>query len=150
MALILDTNVLFAALDRRDQHHEACRDLIDDATELRVIPAPVLVEVDYFIRKWLRDVAHAAFLRDIVDGAFSVQELRREDYLRIREICATYADHDIGLVDAAVIAVAERLNEKKVATLDPRHFGMIRPRHVKTLQLLPELTPSRPRRKLKR
>jgi hypothetical protein len=149
LSLILDTNVLFASLDRSDQHHVACRDLIENATEVRIIPATVLVELDHFIRTRLHDVAHAAFLRDITDGAYFVQELRAEDYLRVREICAAYSDSDIGLVDASIVAIAERMNEKKVATLDHRHFGMIRPRHVKSLQLLPDLTPSRPRRKLK-
>jgi hypothetical protein len=41
-------------------------------------------------------------------------------------------------VDAAVMAIVERLNEPKLATLDHRHFAMIRPRHVDALQLLPE------------
>lgn len=149
MALIFDTGPLFAALDRSDRNHSACRDLIANAAEARIIPAPVLVEVDYLVRRDLGVLVHAAFLRDITDGAYFVQELRREDYLRVRDICATYSDSDIGLVDASVVAIAERLNEKKVVTLDHRHFRMFRPRHVKSLQLLPELTPSRPRRKLK-
>lgn len=33
------------------------------------------------------------------------------------------------MVDAAVIAVCERLGETKVATLDRRHFSVVRPRH---------------------
>ncbi|MBK9612864.1 hypothetical protein [Candidatus Amarobacter glycogenicus] len=59
------------------------------------------------------------------------------DYRRVREVCDRYADSDIGFVDAAVIAVVERLNEPKVATLDRRHFGTVRPRHVDALVLLP-------------
>jgi len=41
------------------------------------------------------------------------------------------------LVDAAVLAIVERLGEPKLATLDRRHFGMLRPRHVESLILLP-------------
>ena len=40
-------------------------------------------------------------------------------------------------MDAAVLAIVERLNEPKLATLDRRHFGMMRPRHVAGLTLLP-------------
>jgi predicted nucleic acid-binding protein len=149
VSLILDTNVLFASLDRRDQHHDVCRELILNADEARVVPAPVLVELDYFIRTRLTEIVHVAFLRDITEGAYYVEDLRHEDYLRVREICAKYSDHDIGLVDASIVAIAERLNETKVATIDHRHFGLIRPRHVKSFQLVPTLTPSRPRRKLK-
>lgn len=49
MALILDTGPLYASLDRSDQDHAACRALIEAADEPLVIPAPVLVEVDYWI-----------------------------------------------------------------------------------------------------
>jgi hypothetical protein len=35
-------------------------------------------------------------------------------------------------------AVGERLGEPKLATLGHRHFGLLRPRHVEALRLLPE------------
>jgi hypothetical protein len=47
-------------------------------------------------------------------------------------------DADIGFVDAAVLAITERLREPKVATLDRRHFELLRPRYVRALQLLPD------------
>jgi uncharacterized protein len=50
---------------------------------------------------------------------------------------SAYADADIGFVDAAVLASTERLAEPKLATLDRRHFGLLRPRHVDALTLLP-------------
>jgi uncharacterized protein len=49
-----------------------------------------------------------------------------------------YADLDTGSADAAVLSIAERLNEPKLATLDLKHFGTMRPRHVDALRLLPE------------
>lgn len=49
----------------------------------------------------------------------------------------TYADLEVGFVDCAVLAVTERLGEPKLATLDHRHFGTMRPRHVEALELLP-------------
>ena len=142
MSLILDTNVLFAALDRDDKHHSVCRSLIEGTYGSRIVPATVLVELDYFIRTRLHAITHAAFLRDITDGAFFVEALRREDYLRVRQICATYSDADIGLVDASIVAIAERLNEPKIATMDQRHFRMIRPRHVDAFELLPVIVVS--------
>ena len=64
--------------------------------------------------------------------------LLARDYRRVRQFCAQYADADIGFVVAAVLAVVERLGETKLATLDRRHFGMLRPRHMEALRLLPE------------
>jgi predicted nucleic acid-binding protein len=77
-------------------------------------------------------------LDDIAAGAYLVEDLTLGDYVRVRQICERYADSDIGFVDAAVLAVVERLNEPKLATLDHRHFGILRPRHVDTLRLVPD------------
>src|SRR4051812_21477081 len=137
MALVLDTGPLYASMDRRDAHHRPCQRLIETTTETLIIPAPVLVEVDYWVGKWLQPAVFSVFLDDILRGVYHIQDLVPEDYRRIREICDRYADADIGFVDAAVLAVVERLNEPKVATLDRRHFGMLRPRHVDALLLLP-------------
>ena len=57
--------------------------------------------------------------------------------MRVRDLCNRYADADIGFVDAAVLTIVERLNEPKLATLDRRHFGLLRPRHRDTIELLP-------------
>jgi uncharacterized protein len=137
LALILDTGPLYASLDRSDADHLACRRLIEEATPPLVIPAPVLVEVDYWIHLRLHPGVLAALLDDILAGAYRVEELVPEDYRRVRELCDRYADADVGLVDAGVLAVVERLGEPKLATLDYKHFRMLRPRHVDALELIP-------------
>ena len=138
MALILDTGPLYASLDRSDADHAASRALIEESTEALVIPAPVLVEVDYWIHARMHAGVLVALLDDIVEGAYRVEELQSTDYRRARDLCDAYADSDIGFVDAAVFAVTERLGEPKLATLDRRHFGTLRPRHVEALRFLPE------------
>jgi uncharacterized protein len=137
VALILDAGPLYAALDRRDAYHRPCRSLIEATDEEVVIPIPVLTEVDYFIQTRAHPGARLDFLDNITSGAFRVENVVREDFFRIRELCERYADADIGFVDAAVLAIVERLNEPKLATLDHRHFGILRPRHVESLTLLP-------------
>jgi uncharacterized protein len=137
VALILDTGALYAALDRSDADHAACRRLLEGVREPLVIPAPVLVEVDFWVHRRLATGAWLALLDDIEAGAFRVEDLVAADYRRVRELCDRYADADIGFVDAAVLAVTERLAEPKLATLDRRHFGTLRPRHVDALVLLP-------------
>ena len=137
MALILDTGPLYASLDRSDADHAVCRRLIEEADEPLVIPAPVLVEVDYWIHSRLHPGVLVALLDDIESGAYRVEDLQAADYARVRSLCDRYYDADIGFVDAAVLAITERLNEPKLATLDHRHFAMLRPRHVEALALLP-------------
>ena len=137
MALIVDTGPLYASIDVADQDHRACLDLLVNANEPLVIPAPVLVEVDVLISRRLHQGLFIVLLDDIMAGGFTMEEMDPAYYLRIRQICERYSDANIGFVDAAVIAVTERLNEPKVATLDRRHFGVVRPAHVPALDLLP-------------
>jgi predicted nucleic acid-binding protein len=47
----------------------------------------------------------------------------------------------LGGVDAAVIAVTERLRVTEIATLDRRHFTVVRPAHVEAFTLLSEPRP---------
>ena len=137
MALILDTGPLYASLDRSDADHRASRALIEAANEPLVIPAPVLVEVDYWVAQRLHPGAMVALLDDIHAGAYVVVDLLPADYRRVSELVDRYADSDIGFVDAAVFALVERLDEEKLATLDRRHFSLLRPRHRESIRLLP-------------
>lgn len=137
MALILDTGPLYAALDRRDRDHRRCRALIESAEEVLVIPGPVLPEVDYLVAQRMGTAPMLALLLDVERGAFLVEDLRTDDYRRVRELMDRCSDSDLGFVDASVLAIAERLNEPKIATLDHRHFAAVRPRHVDRLELLP-------------
>jgi predicted nucleic acid-binding protein len=139
VALILDTGPLYASLDRDDAAHRNCRTLIENSSEPLIVPALVLVEVDYWIHQRLHSGILVALLDDIDAGAYRLEDLQPDDYRRARELCDQYADADIGLVDAAVLAITERLREPKLATLDRRHFGILRPRHVAALHLLPEV-----------
>jgi len=79
----------------------------------------------------------AVFLGDARKGAYQIEDLSTHDLDRVIDLIDTYADLDVGFVDAAVLTVAERLGAHRVATLDHRHFGAMRPRHVEALGLVP-------------
>jgi uncharacterized protein len=138
VALILDTGPIYASLDRNDADHARCRRLIEAAREPLVIPAPVLVEVDYWVHMRMHASVFSALLQDIIDGAYLVEPVTGDDYQRVQQLCDTYADADLGFVDAAVLAIVERLGEATLATLDRRHVSLVRPKHVSSLTLVPE------------
>jgi len=137
MALVLDTGPILAALDTDDPAHKACASLLSAARETLVVVAPTLVEIDYWIRRRLSPKVWRAFLEDLAGGAYHLEAMEIHDVLRAAELEETYRDLNLGFVDAAVIAVCERLGEDKVATLDRRHFGAVRPRHCEGFHLLP-------------
>lgn len=137
MALVLDTGPLLAALDAADPDHERCARLFTSATEDLVVPALVLAELDYWCSRRLPGDAWLIFLDDVIAGAYRVEAPTPRDLERCRELQETYVDLGLGIVDASVIALAERLGEPKVATLDRRRFGVVRPRHAEALQIVP-------------
>jgi len=135
VALILDTGPLVALLDATDPDHERCAALLRDTREPRVVPVCVLVEVEYLLRPWPQ--ALTALLADFDAGAFELLDLPTRWLLRSGELIERYRDLPLGLVDATVIAATEMLGETKVATLDHRHFSVVRPSHAPALELLP-------------
>jgi predicted nucleic acid-binding protein len=130
--------VIVGAFDRRDDDHEACARLLSDTRERRVVPAPVLVEADHFLTRFLGPEAFVALLDEVRRGALDVEDLAAPDYARASELLRTYADLRVGFVDCAVLAIVERLGEPKLGTLDHQHFRAMRPAHVRALRLLPE------------
>jgi predicted nucleic acid-binding protein len=137
VALILDTGPLLAALDANDPDHRRCAALIEDAREDLVVPGLVLAELDYWCLERLDAHAWLLFLEDVLAGAYRLEHPSLRDLRRCRELQAQYEDLRLGVVDASVVALAERLGEDRVATLDHRHFSVVRPEHVEALTLLP-------------
>jgi uncharacterized protein len=138
VALVLDTGPIVAALNAGDPDHERCAGLLTGCQEDLVIPALVLVEVDYWLRKLGGAQAWQGLVEDIAGGSYRLEPLLDADLVRAAELEASYRSLRLGLVDASVIAVCERLNESKVATLDRRHFTVVRPRHRSAVTLLPD------------
>lgn len=137
MALICDTGPLLAALDAADPDHPACAELLANTSENLVVPTLVLAELDYWCQQRLNPAAWLSFLDDVIEGAYRTEPPTSGDLARCRELQETYSDLRIGVVDASVLALIERLGEPKVATLDHRHFATVRPQHTHALVLLP-------------
>lgn len=104
---------------------------------LLVVPPLVIAEAGFLIERELGPTAEASFLRSLAHPRFRVETVHPDDLERMAELVGQYDDLPLGATDASVIALAERLNEREVATLDRRHFTVVRPRHVDSLTLLP-------------
>lgn len=102
-----------------------------------MVPTLVVAEAGYLIDRQLGPAAEAALYRSIDAGEMVVAPVADEDWGRMAELVETYADLGLGGVDASVIALAERTGETRVATLDRRHFGVVRPVHADGFELVP-------------
>jgi predicted nucleic acid-binding protein len=137
VALILDTGPLLAAFDAADPDHAACAALLTEADEDLVVPALVLAELDYWCAQRLAPGVWLAFLDDVLAGVYRVENPGGHDLARCRELQNQYADLGVGVVDASVLALVERLGEEKLGTLDHRHFSVMRPVGGGAVKLLP-------------
>jgi predicted nucleic acid-binding protein len=102
-----------------------------------VLPVTILPEVAYLLQTRIGLAAEEAFARSLADGELVVELLDDADLPRIAALVRTYRDLPLGFVDASIVATAERLETRDVLTTDRRHFSVVRPRHTRTLTLLP-------------
>ena len=79
------------------------------------------------------------FVRRLLQPAWNFEPLQPVDFARVSAILDKYHDMDLDFVDAAVVAIAERLNITRVLTLDQRHFRVIRPSHCTAFEILPRI-----------
>ncbi len=135
--IVVDTGPLVAAADADDDHHETCRPFLERHAHELVVPSSVVVEACWLISSTLGPRAEAELLLSVADGELRVEDLNLDDYRRAAELVVRYDDLKLGMVDATVVAVAERLGASRVATLDRRDFSVVRPSHVDAFQLLP-------------
>lgn len=135
--LVVDTGPLVATADRSDKDHAACRALLEGDDGPLVTTAMVIAEAAYLIDRQLGPVAEASLYDSILSGQLEIASLDREDWQRIAELVTTYASLRLGGTDASVITIAERLGTTRIATLNHRHFRIVRPRHAEAFELLP-------------
>jgi uncharacterized protein len=86
-----------------------------------------VTEVVYLISTRLGPEVEVRFLGDLAAGNLVTEPVAAGDWLRTAELVARYGDLPLGTVDASVVAAAERLGVTEVATLDRRHFSVVRP-----------------------
>jgi hypothetical protein len=134
MAIIADTGGILVLLDRAHPLHERVLECLD---ERLIVPSLILPEVDYLASRRLTPKAVNAFMGSLLAEELEYHELELRDLRRAFEIMTQYADAQVGLVDAAVVACAERLGVRRILTVDRRHFAMFKPRQLDYLELLP-------------
>ncbi|MBB6170130.1 hypothetical protein HNR23_000190 [Nocardiopsis mwathae] len=135
---LLDTGVLWAAIDKRDKHHRVATDLLGSIPGRLLLPTTVLTETAWNVESNLGSKAEAEFIDDVVQSEMEIVELDQQDIICAASFIRQYASLSLGFVDASVMALAQRLEISRIATVDRRHFCAVRPKHVDHFTLLPE------------
>ena len=77
------------------------------------------------------------FVSSVTPETIQIESVITEDLVRVHQFLEQYADNQLDFTDAAIVAIAERLNITRVYTLDRRDFSAIRPRHCDYFELFP-------------
>ncbi len=134
--MILDSGILLAAADKGQRHHADALRILGERGS-RVVAEPALAEADYLILKHVGVAAEIAFVRSLGEGTLVIENPTPADRTRAADLVERYRDLKIGYVDAVTVAIAERIGETVIATLDQRHFRTIQPRHIPAFDLIP-------------
>jgi predicted nucleic acid-binding protein len=137
VTVLVDAGPLYAYIDADDAHHEDSLALLASYPGPLVVPVLVLAEVAYLVGTRLGPEPEVRFLGDLAGRTFVTIPVANDDWLRMAELVARYGDLPLGTVDASIVAAAERLGVATIATLDRRHFGIVRPAHVPGFELIP-------------
>ncbi len=122
--IVLDTSVVVAFMNRRDDDHEWVAAWMDVAEEDLFTTPLIVAEVDHLVSRSGGSDAALAFYEDLAASAYVIEwwpEAMAET------VSASKKHRDIGLADASLLALAARLGTSRIATLDERHFRGVRP-----------------------
>jgi uncharacterized protein len=122
-AILLDTGVIVALLDRTERRHADCAEAIEEAAAPLVTCEPVIAESCYL----LRGLAGAAdaILENVRTGAFQIPLRLTQMAAPIQRLFRKYRDRQMDLADACLVHLAEELETGDILTLD-RDFEVYR------------------------
>jgi len=121
-SIVVDAGPLIALFDRDDRHHRRAVELIRTRALRLITNLPVLTEATFLLR------FSAAAQRDLLWWAHKSMEIDQDTPADLPRIIATmdkYRDLPADFADASLVALAERLNILRVASLD-RDFAIYR------------------------
>jgi predicted nucleic acid-binding protein len=109
-------------LDRDARQHSAVESFIAAADEPILLSPFVLAELDYLVAQRFGVEVELALLQDVAEGAYELATIDVDDVARVAAVVTQYRDLGIGVADASIVVLAERLRTNRVLTLDERHF----------------------------
>ena len=133
--IVADTSAMLALLDSESAAYTALLRVFRSFREEWIVPWAILPELDYMVLQMGGLKSARTFRADLTEGRYAVAWGEPADLQRAVQLDRTYRDLSLGLVDAVVMAVAERLEARAIATLDLCDFGAV------TLKGNPEIWP---------
>lgn len=136
--LIVDTSALLAFFDASEPDHGTVSEVLAAADVLVVSPY-VVAELDYLLATRHGVDDELAVLEELAGGAWDLAAFDEVGLRRARAVIAGYRDQHVGVADASIVVLAERYRTRTIASLDRRHFDVLRPLDGGYFEVLPRV-----------
>ena len=114
--ILLDTGCIVALLDRSEQHHRHCAEVISSLVAPLVTCEAVIAESCYLLRG-LAGAAQAV-LENVESGAFLIPYRLAGNAARVRKLISKYASVPMDFADACLVDLASQFETGRILTLD--------------------------------
>jgi predicted nucleic acid-binding protein len=125
--MIVDTSALLAFFDSHEPDHEAVTAALLGSDEPLVVPPYVVAELDYLVATRHGIEAELAVIAELAGGAWDLAAFDASDLAVAHKVIEQYADQAVGVADASMVVLADRLGTRTIASLDRRPFEVLRP-----------------------
>lgn len=131
-AILLDTGVIVALLDRAESKHAACAKAVEESAAPLVTCEAVIAESCYLLRQ--QPGAAEAVLENVRRGLFHIPLQLSQAAASLQRLFRKYRDREMDLADACLVHLAGELETGDILTLDHDfeiyRWGTNRPFHL--------------------
>jgi len=135
--IVADTSGLVAYFNDRDPAHQAVAAVVSEQSHAIVVSPFVLAELDYLITREMGHKAARIVLDELVGGAYELLPLDLQDLRLIASTLDRYPGRGLGLTDASLVVLVERVGATAILTLDQRDFAGLQRADGVHLTILP-------------
>lgn len=116
LVVLVDTGILVALYDQADRYHNQVVAFLSNYRGRLMTTLGCVTEVMWLLASDYR--IQNEFLRHLSDQIYECESLQGNDFARVAEVNAQYADLPADFSDLALVAISERLDISGIATLD--------------------------------
>lgn len=124
--IVVDTSIIVAYMNAADDHHQVVAGWIDQVEDDLVTTPLIVAEADHLVARRGGARALSTLRVDLAAGAYLVEWWSGAMAAAVK-VAESYAGISLGLADASLVVLAERVGTIDIGTLDERHFRAVRP-----------------------
>lgn len=134
--IVVDTSIIVAYMNATDDHHVRVAEWVDQIDDDLVTTPLIIAEADHLVGSRGGAKALSALRSDLAAGAYLLEWWSGAMPAAV-EVAERYADIGLGLADASLVILADRVGTLDMGTLDERHFRAVRALGGQAFRILP-------------